>query len=180
MLDYLHLPIGKNAPSIVTAVIEIPKDCSNKYEYDKQLQVFRLDRNLYSPVHYPTDYGFIPRTLAGDGDPLDILVLCDAPTFPGCVYDAHPIGLFRMMDQGQHDEKVLAFATGNPHFKEIKDYSEIQHHILREIEHFFSIYKALEGKKTDVLGWSSLEEAKSLIMTCHQRFLDAHPEEALD
>ena len=86
MSDYLDLPIGEQAPDVVTAVIEIPQGSTNKYEYDKELQVFRLDRNLHSPVHYPGDYGFIPRTLAEDGDPLDILVLGDAPTFPGCMY----------------------------------------------------------------------------------------------
>lgn len=85
MTDYLQLPIGDRASDIVTAVAEIPQGSVNKYEYDKKLNVFRLDRNLHSPVHYPGDYGFIPRTLAEDGDPLDILILGDAPTFPGCV-----------------------------------------------------------------------------------------------
>ena len=98
MADYLNLPLGDEAPEIVTAVVEIPQGSVNKYEYDKKLHVFRLDRNLFSPVHYPGDYGFVPRTLAEDGDPLDILILGDSPTFPGCVYDARPIGLFEMLD----------------------------------------------------------------------------------
>jgi inorganic pyrophosphatase len=100
MMNYLDLPIGDKSPEIVAAVIEIPLDSVNKYEYDKALHVFRLDRNLHSPVHYPGDYGFIPQTLAEDGDPLDILVLGDAPTFSGCIYYVRPIGLFEMLDQG--------------------------------------------------------------------------------
>ncbi len=178
MQDYLRLDIGDDSPNVVTSVIEIPKECSNKYEYDKKRHVFKLDRHLYSPFHYPQDYGFIPQTLAEDGDPLDIIILGETPTFPGCVYDAQPIGLFRMVDQGQSDEKILAFATGNPRFHGTKDYSEVQPHLLKEIEHFFSVYKALEGKKTDVLGWGSLDEAKAIIEACHRRFVDAHKDEA--
>ncbi|MGB8478523.1 MAG: inorganic diphosphatase [Acidobacteriaceae bacterium] len=171
MTDYLDIPIGENAPEIVTAVIEIPQDSVNKYEYDKKLRVFRLDRNLHSPVHYPGDYGFIPRTLAEDGDPLDILILGDAPTFSGCIYFARPIGLFEMLDQGAHDEKILAYATGNPRFSSIQDYTDVQPHILREVEHFFSIYKDLEGKRTQVLGWKAKQTALEVIQRSHTRFM---------
>jgi inorganic pyrophosphatase len=174
MSDYLHLPIGKQSPEIVTAVIEIPKDSSNKYEYDKQLHVFRLDRNLHSPMHYPADYGFIPQTLAEDGDPLDILVLGDQATFPGCVYHARPIGMFEMLDQGIHDEKILAYCTGNPRYVQYESYKEIPSHFLREIEHFFSVYKDLEGKQTQVLGWKDLEAAQQMIANCHDRFRQQH------
>lgn len=177
MTDYLRLDIGKQSPEIVTAVIEIPQGSSNKYEYDKNWHVFRLDRNLHSPVLYPADYGFIPQTLADDGDPLDILVLGEKPTFPGCVYDALPIGLFRMLDQGKDDEKVVAYATGNPRFRGLREYTEIQSHILKEIEHFFSVYKFLEGKETKVLGWSSSEEAKRTIEVAHTNFRASHQEE---
>jgi len=177
MADYLRLDIGEESPDIVTAVIEIPRGSSNKYEYDKKRQVFKLDRNLYSPVLYPADYGFIPQTLADDGDPLDILVLGERPTFPGCVYDALPIGLFRMVDQGKLDEKVLAYATGNPRFRGMQEYTEIQSHILKEIEHFFSVYKFLEGKETSVLGWSSAAEAKKTISSAHSAFTEAHTRE---
>jgi len=177
MTDYLRLGIGKHSPEIVTAVIEIPQGSSNKYEYDKRWQVFRLDRNLHSPVLYPSDYGFIPQTLAEDGDPLDIMVLGEKPTFPGCVYDAFPIGLFRMLDQGQPDEKVLAYATGNPRFRGLREYTEIQSHLLKEIEHFFSVYKFLEDKETSVLGWAPAEEAKRTIQTAHGRFIASCQEE---
>jgi inorganic pyrophosphatase len=92
MTNYLELPTGEKTPEVVNVVIEIPGEGINKYEYDKKLHVFRLDRNLYSPVHYPGDYGFIPSTLSEDGDPLDVLVLVDAPSFPGCVMEVRPIG----------------------------------------------------------------------------------------
>jgi len=174
MTDYLDLPIGEQAPDVVTTVIEIPHGGVSKYEYDKNLHVFRLDRNLYSPVHYPGDYGFIPQTLAEDGDPLDVLVLGDAPTFPGCVYPVRPIGLFEMLDQGVRDEKILAYATGNPRFTGIDDYAEVQPHILREIVHFFSIYKDLEGKRTKVLGWKDRKAAHEIIQSSHARFAQQH------
>lgn len=168
--NYLELPIGEHAPEIVTAVVEIPLDSVNKYEYDKKLHVFRLDRVLHSPVHYPGEYGFIPQTLAQDGDPLDILILGDSPTFPGCVFKARPIGLFEMLDQGIPDEKVLAFATGNPRANDIQNYTDVMSHILREVEHFFSVYKSLEGKRTDVLGWKDRAAAYEAIRTSHERF----------
>ena len=171
MTDYLTLPLGENCPHTVTAVIEIPQDSVNKYEYDKQLKVFRLDRNLHSPVHYPGDYGFLPQTLAEDGDPLDILVLGDAPSFPGCVLTARPIGIFEMLDQGIKDEKVLAYAAGNPRFTTIANYTEVMPHALLEVAHFFSIYKDLEGKRTEVLGWKDADSAFQLILRCHENFM---------
>lgn len=175
MTGYLELPPGDNLPEIVTAVIEIPQGGINKYEYDKNLHVFRLDRNLHSPVHYPGDYGFIPQTVAQDGDPLDILILGDAPTFPGCVYQARTIGLFEMMDQGIRDEKVLAYATGNARFSAITNYTEVPPHLLLEIAHFFSIYKDLEGKRTEALGWKDPEIAYRVIEAAHKRYLEKHP-----
>lgn len=170
MTDYLEIPLGDKEPDIVTAVIEIPQDAVNKYEYDKKLHVFRLDRNLHSPVHYPGDYGFLPCTLAEDGDPLDVLVLGDAPTFTGCIYSVRPIGLFQMLDQGIPDEKILACATGNPRLASVQNYTEIQPHILREVAHFFSIYKDLEGKRTKVLGWKDRDAAHKVITSSHARF----------
>src|SRR5713226_6503589 len=116
MTNYLALPAGERAPDEVNVVIEIPRGQTNKYEYDKQLHVFRLDRNLYSPVHYPGDYGFIPRTLSDDGDPLDALV--DAPSFTGCLMTVRPIGMLEMIDQGIGDEKILAVGINNPIYKD--------------------------------------------------------------
>lgn len=171
MENYLELPIGDKAPEIVTAVIEVPQDSINKYEYDPKMNVFVLDRVLHSPVHFPGDYGFIPQTTAQDGDPLDILVLGDTPVFPGCMYNARVIGLFVTLDQGVCDEKVLAYATGNPHFRSIDSYTAVQEHILREVEHFFAVYKDLEGKQTKVIGWKDREAAFEVIRTSHERFM---------
>lgn len=170
MTNYLELPIGSGAPNLVTAVVEIPQGSVNKYEYDKNLHVFRLDRNLHSPVHYPGDYGFIPCTLAKDGDPLDILILGDAPSFPGCVLSARPVGLFRMLDQGVEDEKIVAFAAANPTFSQIENYTSVYPQILREVEHFFAIYKDLEGKRTQAVGWDDVEVARKTILASHDRY----------
>jgi inorganic pyrophosphatase len=170
-MNYLTLPIGDKAPEIVNAVIEVPLGGVNKYEYDKQLHVFRLDRTLYSPVHYPGDYGFIPSTLAGDGDPLDVLVLVDSASFPGCLIEVRPVGLLEMLDQGARDEKVLAVANNDPRYREVHKYSDIYPHVLREIEHFFSIYKDLEGKRTKTVAWKDEAEAQRLISESRKRFL---------
>lgn len=170
MPDYTRLPIGERAPHLVNAVIEIPKDSVNKYEYDKQLHVFRLDRTLFSPVHYPGDYGFIPCTLGQDDDPLDVLVLVEAPSFPGCLIEVRPIGVLQMVDQGRKDEKILAVAESDPLYREVKDYSDVFNHTVREIEHFFSIYKALEGKKTEMAGWADADAARKIVMEGRKRF----------
>jgi inorganic pyrophosphatase len=170
MPDYTKLPIGAKAPDLVNAVIEIPKDSVNKYEYDKQLHVFRLDRTLFSPVHYPGDYGFVPCSLGLDGDPLDVLVLVEAPSFPGCLMEVRPIGVLRMIDQGKKDEKILAVAESDPLYREVKDCNQVFHHTLREIEHFFSIYKNLEGKKTEIDGWDCVEVARKIISEGQARF----------
>lgn len=170
MTNYLSLPIGDGAPDEVNAVIEIPRGTTNKYEYDKQLNVFRLDRNLHSPVHYPGDYGFIPSTLSQDGDPLDVLVLVDAPSFPGCVMSVRPIGVLRMIDQGKEDEKLLAVGTNNPIFRDVNDYDQLYPHLMLEIEHFFTVYKELEAKSTRVVGWQNAEAARSAVTDCQERF----------
>lgn len=170
MTNYLSLPIGDGAPDEVNAVIEIPRGTTNKYEYDKQLNVFRLDRNLHSPVHYPGDYGFIPSTLSLDGDPLDVLVLVDAPSFPGCLMAVRPIGVLKMIDQGKEDEKVLGVGINNPVLREVRDYEQLYPHLLLEIEHFFTVYKELEAKSTRVLGWQNAENARSIVIECKERF----------
>jgi inorganic pyrophosphatase len=172
MTNYLELPVGAKSPDLVNAVIEIPLDGISKYEYDKELHVFRLDRNLYSPVHYPGDYGFIPSTLGDDGDPLDVLVLVDTPSFPGCVQEVRPIGVLEMIDQGEGDEKILCVGEGNPRYNDVKNYTDVYPHILREIKHFFSIYKDLEEKIVEVNGWRDAEFAKAKIVEAAQRFID--------
>ena len=174
MTDYLSLPVGANAPDVVNAVIEIPQNEVNKYEYDKKLHVFRLDRNLHSPVHYPGDYGFIPSTLSGDGDALDVLVLVDTPSFTGCLLEVRPIGMLEMLDQGKTDEKILAVGLNNPRYKDLKNYTEVYTHILREIQHFFAIYKDLEGKRTELISWHDTEQARKTILESAERYAEAH------
>ena len=169
--NYLVLPVGEGAPAEVNAVIEIPRGQTNKYEYDKQLHVFRLDRNLYSPVHYPGDYGFIPSTLSDDGDPLDVLVLVDAPSFTGCVMTVRPIGILEMVDQGREDEKILAVGTNNPIYESVHDYNELYPHVLREIEHFFTIYKELEAKTTRIVGWQDAARARTIVTESQERYV---------
>lgn len=171
MPNYLELPIGSKSPELVNAVIEIPLEGINKYEYDKQLHVFRLDRNLFSPVHYPGDYGFIPSTLAKDGDPLDCLVLVDTPSFPGCVLKVRPIGVLEMTDQGTPDEKILCVGDGNPRYKDVWNYSDVYPHVLKEMTHFFSIYKDLEGKRVEVKGWSDAAKARTMIIEAADAFV---------
>ncbi len=170
-MNYITLPIGSRAPEAINAVVEIPRGETNKYEYDKTLHVFRLDRPLYSSVHYPCDYGFIPSTLGGDGDPLDILILTDRPSFTGCLMEARPVGMLDMLDRGEPDQKILAVAVNDPEHAQIHNHKDISPHILREIEHFFAIYKELEGIKTKVAGWRDPAHAHKAITDGHRRFV---------
>ena len=154
----------------VPVMIEIPKGSRNKYEYDKKKKVFRFDRMLFSSVHYPSDYGFIPDTLAEDGDPLDALVLVWEPTFPGCLIEARPVGLFKMWDEKGPDEKILCVPISDPLWNYIASLSDVPPHLLKEIEHFFSIYKDLEEKKTGVEGWEDRDAAMKVIRESQKRY----------
>ncbi|MEO8227462.1 MAG: inorganic diphosphatase [Gemmatimonadota bacterium] len=167
------LETGSDVPEVVTAVIEIPTNERNKYELDKQSGMFRLDRVLHSAVHYPGDYGFLPRTLGDDGDPLDILVLMTIPVFTGCLVDARPIGLFHLVDHGQPDEKVLAVPVGDPYSEGLHDLGDISPHYLKEIEHFFQVYKDLEGKDTETHGFEGAAAAKEAIRRGMRMYQDA-------
>jgi inorganic pyrophosphatase len=155
-------------------IVEIPKNSGNKYEYDPACGVFRLDRPLYSPMHYPGDYGFIPGTIAEDGDPLDILALVEEPSFPGCLIEVRPVGVLNMLDQNAPDQKVLSIPNRSPRFEEIRTIDQVPHHVRREIEHFFGIYKELEGKRTEMHGWQSAEEAHRAIERSRARYLGRH------
>lgn len=166
MLDYKNLPIGENAPAVINAVVEIPKGSTNKYEYDPRLGVFRLDRVVHSAVYYPADYGFIPSTLAEDGDPLDLLIFLSGPTFPGCLLEARPVGKLDMVDDKGIDEKILAVAVHDPRYHRIDDVQNVEPHVLKEIEQFFSVYKTLEGKLSLTFGWSGKSEALKRIEAC--------------
>lgn len=153
--------------------VEIPKGSRNKYEYDKVRKVIKFDRMLFSAVHYPSDYGFFPDTLALDGDPLDALVLVTESTFPGCIIEARPIGLFKMTDEKGPDEKILCIPVSDPLWNHIHHIEEVQPHLLKEIEHFFNVYKDLEYKKVSVEGWADKKAAYVTIEEALQRYKDS-------
>ena len=159
-----QLEAGPRPPEEIHAIVEIPRGTRNKYEFDKNLGYIRLDRVLYSSLHYPGDYGLIPHTYYEDGDPLDVLVMINEPTFPGCVIQARPIGLFRMLDRGLPDDKVLAVPLHDPMSADFHDISDIPQHFLSEVAHFFEVYKDLEGVRTKPLGWESAAVARERIM----------------
>jgi inorganic pyrophosphatase len=158
------IPSGRRPPEELTAVIEIPTNDRNKYELDKTLGVYRLDRVLHSAVHYPGDYGFLPRTLGDDGDPLDVLVLMTIPVFTGCLVNVRPIGLFHLVDRGVADEKVLGVPIGDPYSDGLNDLGDIPPHYLKEIEHFFQVYKDLEGTRTVTRGFEGVAAARQAIL----------------
>ena len=142
---------GRVRPERFLAVIEIEKGSKNKYEMDKDTGALRLDRILYTSTHYPANYGFIPRTLCGDGDPLDVLVLCSESIRPMSLVECYPIGVICMEDGGAGDEKVIAIPFEDPTYNTYQDISELPGHIASEIRHFFQVYKSLEGKETAAL-----------------------------
>ncbi len=169
--DYAKIPAGTHSPSVVNAIIEIPKGRRSKFEVDTQTGLIRLDRYLYSSSHYPGDYGFIPQTLAEDGDNLDILVMVNEPTFSGCLIQTHVVGLFKMSDRGQHDYKVLGVPHSDPLFGDVKDLDDVPPHFLREVEHFFATYKQLEGVTTETEGWSDAAAAGAEVHASVDRYM---------
>lgn len=158
------IPPGPEVPNVVYVVVEIPKGSRNKYEFDKTLGAIRVDRVLYSSMVYPGDYGFVPQTMYDDGDPLDIFVMNHEPTFPGCIVPARPIGLFRMKDKGEPDDKILAVNVGDPFFRDYHDIGDIPQHFLAECSHFFAVYKDLEGAHVKTFGWERAEKARERIL----------------
>ncbi len=151
------------------ALVEVPKGSRNKYEYDETSGQLRLDRVLYSPLHYPADYGFIVGTLAEDGDHLDALIVTYEPTFPGCLVPVRPVGVLDMRDEKGRDQKILAVPTVDPRFDEVADLPHLPPHFLAEIEHFFQVYKALEAKDTEIYGWAGAEEAQRILAEARGR-----------
>ncbi len=152
------------------AVIEIPAGSKNKYELDKTSGLLRLDRVLYSAVHYPADYGFIPRTYAEDGDPLDVLVLGQEPVFPLCIVEARAIGLMRMRDEKGVDEKLLAVSIRDPAFAHYTSHTQLPVHVLKEIKRFFLDYKVLEEKEVLVEDFLGPDEALRVLRECAARY----------
>jgi inorganic pyrophosphatase len=154
----------------IDVVVEIPRGSRNKYEYDHEAHVIRLDRRLFTATAYPADYGFIPDTLSEDGDPLDALVLLDDPTFPGCWVTARPVGVFWMSDDKGPDAKVLCVPGGDARWAHVTDLEELPEHLTDEISHFFEVYKELEpGKHSDVRGWEGAAAAWVEIEACRAR-----------
>lgn len=153
-------------PEDFIAVVEIAKGSRNKYELDKETGMLILDRILYTATHYPMNYGFLPRTYADDGDPLDVLILCSESIDPLTLVHCYPIGVMRMEDGGMRDEKIIAISFGDPTYTPYQDISELPRHIFDELCHFFSVYKQLEGKSTVVNDVGGREEALSIIRHC--------------
>jgi inorganic pyrophosphatase len=165
-----------DAPTVVDVVVEIPTGSRNKYEYDHESHVIRLDRRLFTATAYPADYGFVPDTLSKDGDPLDALVLVADPTFPGCVVRARILGVFFMRDEAGLDAKLLTVLEHDPQWDQADDIGDLPVHLLNEIEHFFSIYKDLEPEKsTEVMGFEGRAAAIRELEACREAFR-AHAE----
>jgi inorganic pyrophosphatase len=158
-----ELAPGPDAPNVIYTIVEIPKGSRNKYEYHKQAGIIVLDRVLYSSLYYPGDYGLIPRTHYDDGDPLDVIVMINEPTFPGCVIATRPIGVFHMLDREKPDDKILAVPNRDPLYQDYHDVMDIPKHFLDEVAHFFSVYKDLEGVRVEPIGWGGADEAKQQI-----------------
>ena len=152
------------------SVIEIPRGSKNKYELDKESGMLRLDRILYTSTHYPANYGFIPRTLSEDGDPLDVLVLCQESLEPLSILECYPIGMITMIDENEEDEKIIAIPINDPFLNNYTDISELPQHQFQEIKHFFEIYKYLENKETRVDKICGREEAIAAIVKCKKAY----------
>ena len=170
MSNLYDYPLGEKAPDEVAIVVEIPKGSRNKYEYDAHHQAFRLDRVLSSPLHYVAEYGFFPQTLAGDGDPVDVLVPMEEPTFPGCILMVRPIGVLKMTDEKGEDFKIMAVPVSDRRFHGVYHLDDLPAHLLLEIEHFFTVYKALDGLHPSIEGWNDEVFAKDYLQRCHEAF----------
>lgn len=164
-MDLSRIPAQPES-GLINVLIEIPAGSKNKYEFDKDMGAFILDRVLYASVKYPYDYGFVPNTLADDGDPLDGMVIMDQPTFPGCVIASRPIGMLEMIDGGDRDEKILCVPAEDPRYAKVNSLDDIASHRLDEIAEFFRTYKNLEKKVTEILGWQNVDKVKPLVEEC--------------
>ncbi len=155
--------LHRSFPDAVNVIVEVPKGSRNKYEFDRESGMIKLNRVLMSSVHYPADYGYIPGTKAEDGDEVDVLVLIDEPTFPGCLMEARPIGILMMEDEKGPDNKVLGVPIGDPLWGYVEDVSDVPQHLLVEIEEFFLTYKRLESKEVVTFGWKDAIRAREYL-----------------
>ncbi len=163
---------GKNAPDVVTAVVEVPKGSKTKYELDKTNGMLKVDRILYSSVHYPANYGFIPRSYCEDNDPLDILILGQNSVHPLSLLRAKPIGVMKMIDQGEADDKIIAVHADDPEYCDYSDISELPKHLLKTLQRFFEDYKILEGKEVKIESFLGPKEAKQIIQESFDMYKD--------
>ena len=159
---------------LFTAVIEIPKGSKVKYELDKETGLLKMDRILYTSTHYPANYGFIPRTFADDGDPLDVLVLCSEPLVPMSLVRCYPIGVISMLDNGAADEKIICIPENDPTYNLYKDISSLPKHIFDEMSHFFSVYKQLEGKDTVIDDVKDAQTAIEIVQFCIDNYIEKY------
>jgi inorganic pyrophosphatase len=170
MIAPVHSPSVSSAPDdTLTVIVEIPKGSRNKYEMDHETREIQLDRMLFTSMQYPADYGFIEGTLGGDGDALDALVFVGEPTFPGCRIRVRPIGLFRMTDEKGEDEKILCVPLRDPLWSHVEDLAGLPSALLNEIEHFFQVYKDLEGHKVATEGFEDRKSAERVIEAARRR-----------
>jgi inorganic pyrophosphatase len=163
-MNLYEIPLGERAPVEVNVIVEIPQGSSNKMEYDPHLNIFKLDRTLYSPLYYPCNYGFIPSTMFSDGDPLDVLVLCNHPIPTGTLVESRPVGVLRMRDDKGQDDKIICVSARDPRYQHVRRLSDLSDHRRKEIVHFFQVYKDLEDKAVDVEGWHPVDIAHELIL----------------
>jgi inorganic pyrophosphatase len=167
-----HASIGKNIPETVNGIIEIPKGSKAKYELDKDSGMLMMDRVLYSSMYYPANYGFIPQTYCDDKDPLDILVLSQIDVVPMCLVEAKIIGVMRMLDAGEADDKLIAVAAGDPSVNHFNDISELPNHFISELRNFFEDYKKLENKTVVVEDFLGKEQAHEILLASIQLYKD--------
>lgn len=170
---YKDISSGDNLPDEINVIVEVPKNSSNKYEYNEEKGNFELDRIIHSPLFFPFEYGFIPQTLSEDGDALDIVLLATFPSFTGCLVKAVPVGILLMEDEKGVDHKIIAVPSEkiDPHFKGIKDIEDINQHLKKEIEVFFEDYKKLEKDKfVKIKGWEKVEKAKEIIIKASEKY----------
>ena len=172
-MDISKIPVGKNPPWDVNVIIEVPIGSEPiKYEMDKESGALYVDRFLHTAMHYPCNYGFIPHTLSGDGDPADVLVVGRRPLMPGCVLAVRPIGVLLMEDEAGADEKILAVPQSrlHPFYNEVKSYKDLPEILTSQIAHFFEHYKDLESKKwAKILGWKDADDAAKLVVEAIER-----------
>ena len=153
------LPRGTNYPEEFNLVVEMPKNSHNKYEYDEELDIIKIDRVFYTAMALPFDYGFIPQTRSEDGDHLDGIILLDQPAFSGCLVEARPIGVIYMVDSGEKDEKIICVPVDDPRYSHIQDLVDLGEHFQKELTHYFEHYKDLQGKKVEINSWGDKAEA---------------------